>query len=120
MIIAKDGDSKQEYRLDAKIGYVQMLEPRPDGHYICKDNGDGTGAWVVDDHKLAQLEQDKMRIELDWCDLMLKCIASGDTRRSEGLVSSDVYNYAIECRNYVTSTDGVLSVAGNAPVRPKK
>ena len=62
--------------------------------------------------------QSKMRSELDWCDLILKYIASGDTSRSGVLTTVDIYAYAIKCRNHVISTDGVLSIVGDIPVRP--
>ena len=66
----------------------------------------------------ARVEQNKMQSELEWCDLMLKYIDSGDTDRSNGITKVKVNNYAIKCRNYVTSMGGVLSVVGNSPARP--
>jgi hypothetical protein len=65
----------------------------------------------------AAIEQAKMRIELEWCDLMLKYLNSNDTQRSGGLTINEVYAYAIKCRDHVISTDGVLSIVGAAPKR---
>jgi hypothetical protein len=68
--------------------------------------------------ELSKTEQSKMRTELEWCDLMLKYIASGDTARSGGLTKGNIYTYAIACRDHVISTDGVLSIVGDIPERP--
>lgn len=73
---------------------------------------------VLTDKQLAQLAQHKMRTELEWCDLMLKYVASGDTQRSGGLSVDDIYAYAIACRNHVITTNDVLYLVGSKPIRP--
>jgi len=46
-IYAVPGKKKQHIG-KAVSGTVLMLDKRPTGKYICKDQGDGTGIWVLD------------------------------------------------------------------------
>lgn len=67
--------------------------------------------------QLAVIAQTEMIIELNWCDMQVKLHQSSDDRAIAEL--EDIFSYARSCRDYVRNLDGVLTVVGDKPSRPK-
>lgn len=73
---------------------------------------------AITEEQLTLDAQTKMRAELEWVDLQLKYHASGDTGRACSTVDL-LYDYAIQCRDYVQNIDGQLVIMTEEPVRPE-
>jgi len=67
--------------------------------------------------QLANIAQTEMIIELNWCDLQVKLHQSSDSRAVATL--DDIFSYARSCRDYVRNLEGLLTISGDKPSRPK-
>lgn len=103
-----------DYIGDVKEGWTLKERPSEFDDWV-------DGDWVTNESKLnehlASIEQSEMMSELSWVDVQLKYHATGDAKRA--IISIESLNdYAINCRDYVQSVDGVLTIVGDKPVRP--
>lgn len=67
-----------------------------------------------DYQKLAEKEQEWVRVQLSYLDELEKKLRDGDERAT--MTEEEIVNHRKKLRDYVTNDNGVLSINGNRPL----